>query len=263
VPITTQGDVQSQTLLSEIGGKGIFIRSLEQALLDETIDIAVHSLKDVTATILEGLTLSGFLKAETVADALIFHPTLTVSSLEELPKNPVIATGSLRRQVQLKRLRPDVVFENIRGNIDTRLEKLNQSSWSGIMLSAVGLRRLQLNPKSQIFHPSVFIPAPGQGVIALETRKEDGLSNRLSQGISNPEQSLLSSIELSFLYEVGLDCRYPLGLYAEFLSEHHVQLSGFIQDEKDEDIEIFRSTWFVQDAIKEAALLGKKWKQER
>jgi len=209
VPITTQGDVQSQTLLSEIGGKGIFIRSLEQALLDETIDIAVHSLKDVTATILEGLTLSGFLKAETVADALIFHPTLTVSSLEELPKNPVIATGSLRRQVQLKRLRPDVVFENIRGNIDTRLEKLNQSSWSGIMLSAVGLRRLQLNPKSQIFHPSVFIPAPGQGVIALETRKEDGLSNRLSQGISNPEQSLLSSIELSFLYEVGLDCRYP------------------------------------------------------
>ena len=224
--ITTSGDRDQRSSLSAIGRRGAFIREIENALLAGTIDVAVHSFKDVTAQLAEGARLSAFFKPESVCDALALRAGLT---LETLPRGSRIGTGSMRRRALLLRLRPDLLITEIRGNIDTRLLKLEQGHYDGIMLSEAGLLRLGLEKFiAARFSPHVFYPAPGQGVITLQTRAADKFSHALCVLAGDEEQRIKSHAELGLLRTIGFDCRSPLGVYTEF-GMNKVCMKGFIE----------------------------------
>lgn len=220
--IHTQGDLDLKSPLFEIGGKGVFIKELEYGLIKNEIDIGVHSMKDITSELYSGLQLTAFLKAEAFTDVMIASKKF--SHFEDLPLGSTIATGSLRRRALLKKLRPDLKFTDIRGNVLTRISKLNEGMADALLLSEAGLIRLGLQDQiTYRFNPAVFCPAPGQGVIVLETRKDDAFANEICQAINSEEQMIQSTTELSFLEKVKFDCRAPLGLYAKI--ENHDTLS--------------------------------------
>ena len=254
IVIKTQGDVDLQSPLSEIGGKGVFIKEIEQALLAGEIDIAVHSLKDVTSRVHPDLVLSGFLQAESIADALVSKSGYT---LETLPLNAVVATGSIRRQALLKKLRPDVRTIGIRGNIQTRLTKLEDESIQAILLSEAGLIRMGCSYSVCPLDTEQFYPAPGQGVIVIQTRVSDHESEALCDAINSIEQARLSRLELNLLAYVGFDCRIPLGVYTRyeqgqvsmqvFLAK--ADLSTWIED---------RFTCADSESTQQIGLLGKR-----
>ena len=226
VPISTVGDRDLQSPLYDLGGKGVFIKEIEQALLSHQVDLAVHSLKDITSELAVGLELTAFLEAETTADALILKAPYT--SLDALPQGAIIATGSMRRKALLKRLRADIQTMDIRGNVNTRLNKLEQGDFAGLLLSEAGLIRLHLQHKiSQCFSPDAFCPAPGQGVIAIETRIGDRVIKTLCEKINDPLQCFKSETELVFLRRVGLDCRSPLGAHVR-VQGNDVSLLAFV-----------------------------------
>jgi hydroxymethylbilane synthase len=226
--IVTSGDRDQKSQLAEIGGKGIFIRELEQALLAGSIDIAVHSFKDVTSNLAPSLVLAGFRTPESVCDVLI---TRSGGIMDALPHGAVIGTGSMRRQVLLQRLRPDLSVAALRGNIDTRLAKVESGSYDGIMLSEAGLIRLGLEQRiSERFDPDTFYPAPGQGVITLETREDDAEMVAVARAAGDQSQYALSVAELSLLTTIGFDCRTPLGVHT--VGENGiVTMRGFFVDE--------------------------------
>ncbi|HEX2955862.1 MAG TPA: hydroxymethylbilane synthase [Chitinispirillaceae bacterium] len=215
--ISTTGDKDQKTSLKDIGGKGVFIKEIEHALLNKNIDIAVHSFKDITSQTAEGLSLSGFLKPESVCDVLISHSKIT---LRQIPAGSTIGTGSMRRRALLKRMRNDLKYIDIRGNIDTRISRVDEGVYAGIVLSEAGVIRLGLTDKiSERFNPELFIPAPGQGVIAVETRAEDIELSRLCREACDEEQYLISSAEFSVLESLGFDCRMPFGMHSRVDSE--------------------------------------------
>lgn len=227
VKIATSGDKDQRTSLSQIGGKGVFIKELEQALLDGVIDIAVHSFKDITSDIPSDLEMCAFFTPESVCDVLVSRDNLP---LDKLPMNAVIGTGSMRRRALLSRLRPDFQFSDIRGNIDTRLSKLKKGLYDGIVLSEAGLIRLGLQDKiSWRFDPSTFYPAPGQGVIALETRKSDNRVRDLCLKAGDGLQRIISLAELSALTSLGFDCRTPFGMFTN-ISGDMLEMKGFYVD---------------------------------
>lgn len=205
--IQTAGDTDKTSPLHTIGGKGVFIKTLEAALLDKRIDIAVHSLKDITSQMPAALSLIAYLKAESAADAWVSDYYTTI------PPTGSIATGSLRRQALVKRHAPDSTFQSIRGNIDTRVRTYAQSGAVGTLLSVAGLVRLNLSCSYTILPTDQFVPAPGQGVIVLQMRRNDKRHPHISL-IQDHAQAHLSQIEQLFLHAVGLDCRAPLGVYA-------------------------------------------------
>jgi hydroxymethylbilane synthase len=210
VIITTTGDRDQKTSLKDIGGKGVFIREIEQALLDKTIDLAVHSFKDITCQTADGLRLSGFLKPESVCDVLISRNNIP---FKDIQAGSAIGTGSMRRRVLLKRMRNDLEYIDIRGNVDTRIARLDEGVYAGIVLSEAGLLRLGLDGRvAERFDPEHFIPAPGQGVIAVETRAGDEFLSRLCQNTFDKEQFLVSSAEFLVLEKIGFDCRMPFGM---------------------------------------------------
>lgn len=260
VLIKTEGDIKTDVSLKEIGGKGVFVREIEKALIAKTVDFAVHSLKDVTSELLMGLELSAFLKAEAFSDALILRSPYT--SLKELPEGACIATGSARRRAILKKLNPRITFADIRGNVDTRLKKLIENSFDGLMLSEAGLMRLGLDGYiTERFSAKEFCPAPGQGVIVVETRQEDRDAYTLAERISDPNQSFLSKIELAFLEKVGFDCKIPLGLHARCIN-NEVYLQVFVSDEPMENYfedEFVFSKENCFEMAKEKAVDVKRW----
>ena len=232
ITIESEGDQDQTTPLSELGGKGVFIKAIEAALMRQEVDIAVHSLKDVTTELAVGSQLAAYLPAESVADTLCLAPRLNaVQSIDELPLNAVIATGSLRRKAQLLHYRPDVSIVPIRGNIDTRLKQLTNNEVDAIMLSEAGLIRLNCQQEYNIvLTPQTFIPAPGQGVIVIQARSDDpGLS--FIQSINQHNQAQVSELELAIVRQLGFDCQYPLGLYAQYQSDHFL-LAAFNADPK-------------------------------
>jgi hydroxymethylbilane synthase len=228
--IVTSGDRDQKSRLSVVGGKGIFIRELEGALLDGSIDAAVHSFKDVTTQLAPSLTLASFLQPESVGDVMVTHGKVP---LEQLPKGARIGTGSMRRKALLLRLRPDLVIADIRGNLDTRLAKVERGDYDGIMLSEAGLIRLGLDDRIAVrFDPSTFFPAPGQGVITLETRRTDGELRELCAIAGDTRQQSISTAELALLSTVGFDCRTPLGVYT-MINGAALHMSGFFVDPAD------------------------------
>ena len=228
--ISTQGDIDKTSPLSEIGGKGVFIKTIEEALLNNEIDMAVHSLKDVTSECPKELELVSFLNPEAVEDVLIVNPKHGARSLEDLPKNAVIGTGSLRRKGLLKEYHPDLKTIELRGNIETRIQKCMDGECDAILLSKAGLIRMGWVSKiAATLEPSQFVTAPGQGVIAIQVRKDNTLANNYAALINHPHRSYIAKLELHILYTLGLDCRFPFGLYTQCVGDR-ISLTAFWAD---------------------------------
>lgn len=228
IPISTQGDKDKTTPLYAMPQTGVFIKEIEKALLDKEIDIAVHSLKDVNSILDPRFVLLPIL-FEDKRDALI---TKDHSTLKNLRKNAVLATSSIRRIACIHHIRPDIQFVNIRGNIETRIQKFKEMDIDGIVLAAAGLKRLHLDSLiDEYLDPSMIIPACGQGTIALEIRKEDkDLFSKLSQ---SSNQTLETKIEREFLSLSKAGCHYPIGCYAKFVDDQlqvHACLGETIED---------------------------------
>ncbi|ADD01676.1 porphobilinogen deaminase [Thermoanaerobacter italicus Ab9] len=218
VKITTQGDALIDKPISEIGGKGVFVKEIESALLKGEIDMAVHSLKDMPYETPEGLKLIPVLKREDPRDVFISKDGTQFMNLKEGAK---IGTSSLRRQVQLKDLRSDMQTIPIRGNIKTRLRKIEELNLDGIVLSAAGLHRLGLESIiTEYFPPDVVVPAPCQGILAVEIAESfDNIFQEFYSYIVDRRTFFEASIERELLKVFGVNCRQPFGAYAQYRKE--------------------------------------------
>ena len=223
--IRTTGDIVQDRPLSEAGGKGLFTKEIEDALHSGAIDLAVHSAKDLPSALPAGLTLAGFLPREDVRDAFISRQANT---LRELPAGAVVGTASLRRQAMVKRLRPDLKVATLRGNVETRLRKLEAGEVDATLLAIAGLKRLGLaSAATAILDPEEFLPAVGQGAIAVETRDDDNAARALVAEIDDADTATALAAERAFLAVLDGSCRTPIGGYAA-LSGETVRFRGLI-----------------------------------
>src|SRR5688500_10177329 len=208
--IKTTGDVKPDPL-SVIGGKGVFTKELEDALLDRRIDIAVHSLKDLPTIIPERLSISAICEREDPRDALVLRADHNFRSLRELPPESVVGTSSQRRLAQLKALRQDLEVKDLRGNVDTRVRKLDESQYDALILASAGLIRLGLrNRISAALEPVEMLPAVGQGAIAIETRADDEVSVAATAKLNHRESEIACRAERAFLRGLGGGCQFPI-----------------------------------------------------
>ncbi len=211
ITIKTTGDKILDKSLDKIGGKGIFVKEIETALLEGTIDIAVHSMKDMSDEMPDGLILGAVLKRENPMDVLV---TKEGKKLWELPKGAKIGTGSLRRKLQLLALRPDLEILPIRGNIHTRLRKMEEGM-DGVVLAAAGLIRAGLKERiSYYFELDEMIPASGQGILALQIREDDEEIRKIAKKVNDNEADICQKAERAFLKGIGADCHTPAGAFA-------------------------------------------------
>lgn len=226
--VRTEGDRRPDEPLSRIGGQGVFVKELEAALARGEIDVAVHSLKDVPAELGAGLTLAAFPQRGDPRDALVARDGAT---LVTLPPNARVGTGSARRAVQLRALRADVEPAEIRGNVDTRVRKVDDGAFDAAVLAVAGLERLGLLDRmSELFATDVMLPAVGQGALAVEARASDGEALELLATIDDIETRLACEAERAFLYRLGGGCRLPFGALAEIGGET-LRIRGFISDD--------------------------------
>lgn len=223
--IVTKGDQILDVTLSKVGGKGLFVKEIEQALLDGVIDLAVHSMKDVPSERQEGLTIGAVPLRVDPRDCLISNGHI---KLDELPEGSLVGTSSLRRAAQLKAYRPDLRIQSIRGNIDSRIRKLNTEGFDAIMLASAGLHRMGWQDRvSQYLSPELCLPAVGQGALGVECREDDKqLLNLLAQ-YNDRETSETVSAERSFLSRLNGGCQVPIGAYAEKLRDPDTQATCF------------------------------------
>ena len=212
VIIKTAGDKMQQSPLTQIGGKGIFIKELEDALLDESIDLAVHSVKDIPTDVPPGLSFPAVCRRDDIRDCLI---SPTGSTLENLRQGARVGTSSLRRQAQLLHLRADLDIRELRGNVDTRLRKVGDGEYDAIVLAKAGLDRLGLSQRiSETFAPEVFMPAVGQGAIAVETRLGDNDTGDLLSRLDDAETRAAIITERALLAKLQGGCQVPIGAWA-------------------------------------------------
>jgi len=252
VPITTTGDKILDAPLAKIGGKGLFVKEIENALLAGEIDLAVHSLKDVPMIIPEGLTLSAITEREEPYDVLISG---NGKKLEELPSGAVVGTSSLRRQVQIKRRRRDLRVEILRGNVDTRLRKLKEGLYDAIVLAYAGVKRMGFSGEiSQVLED--FIPAVGQGILAIETRAEDERVINFVKVLNHQESWLRAVCERAFLRELQGGCQVPIGAYA-WIEGDRIKIKGFISDLEGERF----LEGYEEGSLQEAEEVGKRLAQ--
>ncbi len=215
VPLETTGDRLAEARLADVGGKGLFIKEIEQALLDGRADVAVHSAKDLPAELAPGLVLAAFPARADCRDALVVREGGEARSLEALPPGARVGTGSVRRTALLRALRPDLEVVPLRGNVPTRLRKLAEQDLDAVILACAGLDRLGLaDCVTARIPPETMLPAPTQGILALETRAGDGLTERVAS-LSEPDAVLAASAERGLLARLGGDCDVPLGALAE------------------------------------------------
>ncbi len=214
VIIKTTGDKILDSPLSKIGDKGLFTKEIEHALLDGSIDLAVHSLKDVPTKIAEGLTIGAISEREDVRDVFISHPKRHYPTLNSVPQNGSIATGSLRRKCQLLSHRPDLRIIDIRGNLKTRRTKLEESSWDGMMLAKAGVTRLGWTDLiSEVISPAVILPAVGQGALAIEIRKSDERLASIVAKLDHAATRQATTGERALLRFLEGGCQIPIGTY--------------------------------------------------
>ena len=210
--ITTTGDRVLDRRLESVGGKGAFLKEIEEALLAREVDLAVHSLKDVPTALPDGLALCAFLERADPRDALLASEGQHLASL---PFQARVGTTSLRRSAQLKALRPDLHVQDLRGNVDTRIRRLRAGHFDAILLAMAGLVRLgRLDEVAEALDPVRFIPAPGQGVVALECRSEDGALREAVQPLHHALSADAVSAERALLARLSGSCNVPLGAHA-------------------------------------------------
>ena len=225
VVISTSGDRIQDRPLSEAGGKGLFTKEIEEALLDGRIDIAVHSSKDMPTALPEGLELSAFLEREDVRDAFIGR---AAAKLADLPERAVVGSSSLRRQALIRRLRPDIDVVIFRGNVQTRLRKLDEGQVAGTLLANAGLRRLDLaDIITELLPAETFPPAPGQGAICIESRIGDARIEAMLAPINHLPTAQALACERAFLAALDGSCRTPIAGYAR-IDDGNLSFSGMI-----------------------------------
>lgn len=212
--IKTTGDVKPDPL-SVIGGKGVFTKELEDGLLDGRIDVAVHSLKDLPTVIPEQLSLSAMCEREDPRDALVMHEGVVMGSLRELRPGSVVGTSSQRRFSQLRALRADLAVKDLRGNVDTRVRKLDEGQYDALILASAGLIRLGLRERiSAAVSISEILPAVGQGAIAIETRADDEVAIAATSKLNHRQTELACRAERAFLRGLGGGCLFPIAAHA-------------------------------------------------
>lgn len=218
--IKTKGDKILDSPLAKIGDKGLFTREIEQALLSGEIDLAVHSLKDLPTELPEGLTIGAVSEREDVRDVFIPHPGNPRRRLLEQLPGAKIATGSLRRRCQLLSLRPDFTIIDIRGNLNTRLKKLAESGWAGMMLARAGVIRLGWEARiGETIEADVILPAVGQGALGIEIRKGDKRMLRLVAGLIDKPTEQSTSAERALLRRLEGGCQVPIGTFARVVPD--------------------------------------------
>ena len=223
--IRTTGDVIQDRTLAEAGGKGLFTKEIEEALRADAIDLAVHSAKDVPTVLPDGLILTAVLPREDARDVFIGR---SVKTLGELAAGAVVGTASLRRQAIVKRLRPDLEVVPIRGNVDTRLRKLGEGVVDATLLALAGLKRLGLtHAATSIFTLDEFLPAVGQGIVAIETRADDTRTRMLLEAINHAETATALAAERAFLAVLDGSCRTPIAGHAT-IADGRLRLRGLI-----------------------------------
>jgi len=227
--IRTTGDQTPQADLSKLATsvKGLFVKEIEEALLEHRIDLAVHSLKDLPTETPEGLTLEAILPREDPRDVLV-TASPEIPSFQALPQGARLGTGSLRRRVQLLLLRPDLVISPIRGNVDTRIKKVQQENLDGIILAAAGLNRLGLHDKiAYLFPVEEMVPAIGQGALAVEIRTDDERTRQIVKPVDDPSTRSCTLAERRFLQEMGGGCDVPMGAHA-FIENGKAAFTAFV-----------------------------------
>lgn len=228
LPMSTRGDEVLDRSLAEIGGKGLFLKELEKALLDGDADIAVHSLKDMPAEQPEGLALGAYLERADPRDLWI---TRTGQSIQELAPGSRVGSSSLRRISQLRAQRLDLDVVPLRGNVETRLRAVAEGSVDATLLAAAGLERLGITPTQAIaLDPLAWIPAPGQGIIAVQQRAADSDVSELLTRIGSAESALQAAAERSVVRVLGGDCRMPLAVHAELSNAGHMHVRACLGD---------------------------------
>jgi len=210
--MTTKGDKILDAPLAKIGGKGLFTKELEQDMLAGGIDIAVHSLKDMPTEVPDGLIITAITKRYDPGDAFVSNK---VKSLAELPQGAVVGTSSLRRKAQLLHARPDLVVKDLRGNVNTRLRKLDAGEYDAAILAVAGLRRLGFGGRiTEVLPKSMILPAVGQGALAIEAREDDAETRELVAFLNDEATVACAKAERAFLARVEGGCQVPVGVYA-------------------------------------------------
>lgn len=225
VPMSTQGDIILDTPLAKIGGKGLFVKELEQAMLDGRADIAVHSMKDVPVEFPEGLELNTICEREDPRDAFVSNK---YKSLDELPQGAVVGTSSLRRQCQVRALRPDLDIRDLRGNVNTRLAKLDNGDYDAIILAAAGLLRLEMPERiADFIEPETSLPANGQGAVGIECRSDDERVKALLAPLEHTETRIRVLAERAMNRRLEGGCQVPIGAYA-LVNGEQVHIRGLV-----------------------------------
>jgi hydroxymethylbilane synthase len=233
--IRTTGDATQAagTRLSDIGGKGLFAKEIHEALLDRRVDFAVHSLKDLETALPDGIVLACTLKREDARDALLLGADCAIPDPADpyaaLPAGSLIGSSSVRRQAQLLHARPDLRMGNIRGNVQTRIDRLRAGEFSAILLALAGMKRLGLADQvSVVIDPEIMVPSACQGIVGVTVRADDTELLELLTGIEDPQAKAVATAERALLAELDGSCRTPIGGYARLLADGRLHLTGLV-----------------------------------
>ena len=253
--IKTSGDIHQNIKISEIGGKNLFCKEIEENLLDKSIDIAIHALKDMESVEHENLTIGAYVKRSDPRDILVSNK---IKKLDDLSSEVTIASSSRRRELQLKKINKKINVEDIRGNIDTRIKKLEQKKFDAIILAAAGVKSLNLENKiSLIFESEEILPAVGQGIIATQCRKNDNLILDLIRKINDKNTSLCAIAERKMLQTIGGNCETAVGGLAEIFNNNLKLKAQLFSDSGDESYS-YEMTGPEKDALNIGKTVGQK-----
>ena len=237
VTFKTTGDKKLDEPLSEIGAKGLFTHELEVALMKKKVDCCVHSLKDLPTELPEGLTIGAVLEREDPRDVLVVNPVTEAEDLASLPAGSRVGTSSLRRRAQLLALRPDLEVAELRGNVPTRLRKVDTGKVHAAILAAAGLIRLDARQRiKQYLEPPGWLPAAGQGAIAVEIREDDNELREIMKPLDHPETAVAVRSERAFLSSLEGGCQVPIGALAQREENGQLRLHGFVSDVRGRDV---------------------------
>lgn len=231
--IRTTGDAVQDRRLADIGGKGLFAKEIHEALLDRRIDFAVHSLKDLETELPRGITLACTMEREDPRDALIVGPGLPTPDPADpfgaLAQGALIGTASVRRQAQLLHRRPDLRIATLRGNVNTRLRRIEEGACAASLLAFAGLRRLGLAGRaSAVLEPDIMLPAAGQGIVGITVRSDNTELRELLAAIEDPRARAVANAERALLGALDGSCRTPIGGYARLLADGSLSLTGLV-----------------------------------
>jgi hydroxymethylbilane synthase len=256
--IVTKGDRILDVTLSKVGGKGLFVKEIEQALFDKEIDFAVHSMKDMPAVVPDGLMIACVPVRADHRDALISKNNL---SFNDLPEGAIVGTSSLRRQSQLLAARSDLRIESLRGNIDTRLGKLKDGQYDAIVLAAAGLERMGWKDETvtEYLPEKLMLPAVGQGALAIECRSDDHTLVELLSAIHDEETYRVTTAERAFLAELGGSCQVPIAAHG-VINKGVIRLTGLVGTPDGQMI--IKDVMSGEDPVELGHLLGEKLKKQ-